>query len=195
MASPFANVEVKELPPLPADLSSVQPGQYTVKCEDYQEIGAKDGVVQAALWFQLPVSSTCFETSTGTVSPAELMYLQPITESILNRIQALQLHAHSGDQGTVTYKDQGTWTWFEIVVLENEKSKVPMIKNKIEHAWKSHLNPMETEGFKWVRTILQRLSWGAMLRSFFSVQNKGKAFDQKHNLLRSLEVLTWFSLC
>lgn len=56
MASPFANTEVKKLPYLPADLSSVQPGQYTVKCENYQEIGAKDGVVQAALWFQLPVS-------------------------------------------------------------------------------------------------------------------------------------------
>ena len=83
-----------------------------------------------------------------------LIYLQPVTASIFNRIQALQLHAYSGDQGTVTYKEQGTWTWFEIVVLENEKSNVPMIKNKIEHAWKSHLNPMETEGLKWVRTVI-----------------------------------------
>lgn len=35
---------------------------------------------------------------------------------------------------------------------------------------------------------MQRLSWSAMLRSLFSLQNEGKVFDQKHNLLRSLEV-------
>ncbi|KNG89948.1 hypothetical protein ANOM_001675 [Aspergillus nomiae NRRL 13137] len=94
-------------------------------------------------------------------------FQEPITPSVLRRIQFLQLFAESGDQGFVGDRDAGTWTWFELAILENEEKDEPMIKNNIQYVWKSHLNPMKTPNFK---------------------SNHGMVFDQTHNSLRSLEV-------
>ncbi|OGM46186.1 hypothetical protein ABOM_004865 [Aspergillus bombycis] len=128
-----------------SNLSAVDNGQYAVKCEEFKEVEAEDGNIKAAIWFRLP----------------------PITASILRRIQFLQLFAESGDQGVVSDRDAGTWTWFELAILENEKTAEPMVKNNVQYVWKSHLNPMETWTCKW---------------------NRGMVFNETHNLLRSLEV-------
>ena len=63
MGAPFKKETVGALPTLPADLSSVGPGQYVVKCETSQEVMADDGVIQAAIWFRLPVNSAYFDNS------------------------------------------------------------------------------------------------------------------------------------
>ncbi|KAE8402715.1 acyl transferase/acyl hydrolase/lysophospholipase [Aspergillus pseudonomiae] len=132
MLSPFTTQGVENLPALPDKLSSEDSGQYVVKCEQFKEVKAEDGNIEAAIWFRLP----------------------PITPSVLRRIQFLQLFAESGDQGFVGDRDAGTWTWFELAILENEEKDEPMIKNNIQYVWKSHLNPMETPNFKSVGNVI-----------------------------------------
>ncbi|GAB1202606.1 hypothetical protein APSETT445_001225 [Aspergillus pseudonomiae] len=132
MLSPFTRQGVENLPALPDKLSSEDSGQYVVKCEQFKEVKAEDGNIEAAIWFRLP----------------------PITPSVLRRIQFLQLFAESGDQGFVGDRDAGTWTWFELAILENEEKDEPMIKNNIQYVWKSHLNPMETPNFKSVGNVI-----------------------------------------
>ncbi|KAE8316851.1 acyl transferase/acyl hydrolase/lysophospholipase [Aspergillus transmontanensis] len=132
MGAPFKKETVGDLPPLPADLSSVGPGQYVVKYETSQGVMAEDGVIQAAIWFRLP----------------------PVTSSIFRRIRFLQLFAESRDQGSVSDEEAGTWTWFELAILEDEKSETPRVKDNVEYVWKSHLNPMKTMDYKWAGNVI-----------------------------------------
>ncbi|KAE8136426.1 acyl transferase/acyl hydrolase/lysophospholipase [Aspergillus pseudotamarii] len=118
---------VETLPPLPTDLSSVAPGKYAVKCEISDDVWANDGYIKAKVWFKLPV----------------------LTDSFIDRLKNIQLFAKSKDQGFVSDREAGTWTWFELVLLGDGHTKSPLIRDNVEYIWKSHFNPMETEKYQW----------------------------------------------
>ncbi|KIJ36117.1 hypothetical protein M422DRAFT_34386, partial [Sphaerobolus stellatus SS14] len=67
----------------------------------------------------------------------------PLSRNFANRVVQIQLCTDSHDQGWATDKAQGSWTWFDIVVLPNANTDVPKrTKDGREMAWRSHANQL-----------------------------------------------------
>lgn len=44
---------------------------------------------------------------------------------MIKYLQGVQLHTETHDQGYVTDRAQGNWTWLELAIYENESSDSP----------------------------------------------------------------------
>ncbi|KIJ45435.1 hypothetical protein M422DRAFT_29882, partial [Sphaerobolus stellatus SS14] len=65
----------------------------------------------------------------------------PLSRNFANRVVQIQLCTDSHDQGWATVKAQGSWSWFDIVILSNANTDVPKhTKDGHEMAWRSHAN-------------------------------------------------------
>lgn len=64
----------------------------------------------------------------------------------------MQLFTKSYDQGHNAVPENGIWTWFELVILENEESTQPRKQDGIELSWLSHINLPQLD----VRAVTQR---------------------------------------
>jgi hypothetical protein len=66
-------------------------------------------------------------------------------------LHGLQLIAESHDQGFSDVLSAGNWTWFELALMENERSDSPRVKDDVKLTWYSHVNRFCTEDYGWVR--------------------------------------------
>jgi hypothetical protein len=92
---------------------------------------------------------------------------EPLDNTFIYRVAQLQLSTDSHDQGWVDEKDAGAWSWFELVILPDEHSTEPIVRDGKELAWRSHSN---------------RLGSPDNSRHF------GVIFDRRQELLDALEV-------
>jgi hypothetical protein len=91
----------------------------------------------------------------------------PLDNTFIYRAAQLQLSTDSHDQGWVDNKDAGAWSWFELVILPDEKSTEPVVRDGKELVWRSHSN---------------RLGSNQPTRHF------GLVFDRRQEILDTLEV-------
>ena len=63
----------------------------------------------------------------------------------------MQLFAESHDQRFCDDPVAGTWTWFELAIMENMHANKPRVKDGITLAWTSHKNHLAQSEFEWVR--------------------------------------------
>lgn len=88
-------------------------------------------------------------------------------EDAISRIQEIRLCTTSRHQGSVSDPAAGSWSWFDIVILENPQASTPRVKDGITLVWKSHVNPVQytTQG-----------------------HHEGLSFGRDHDIMRFLEV-------
>ena len=91
----------------------------------------------------------------------------PLNRKFCYRALQLQLITQSRDQGYANDTSAGSWSWFEILILENSSSTTPRVKENKELVWRSHCNN---------------------LALFETTQHFGMLFDRRHELLNSIEV-------
>lgn len=118
------------LPILSDETSGTEPGTYVVKpsVESDSWAGEDDGAkYMYKTWFQTPA-------------------LDPET---IRRLRSVQLFAESCDQGFCDDPNAGTWTWFELAIMENEHATIPRVKDGVTLAWTSHKNHLIQEDLAW----------------------------------------------
>ncbi|EMD39819.1 hypothetical protein CERSUDRAFT_150518 [Gelatoporia subvermispora B] len=76
----------------------------------------------------------------GCVSSQIWFRTEPLDNTFIYRAAQLQLYTDSHDQGFVDDKDSGAWSWFELVILPDEKTDEPVICDGKELVWRSHSN-------------------------------------------------------
>ena len=89
---------------------------------------------------------------------------KPVDKAFCYRVTQLQLCTDSHDQGTLAASLDsnvgGSWTWFEVVVLDSPKATKPKISNGSEQVSRSHDNRFQKSEYGWVsplRVILSEL--------------------------------------
>jgi hypothetical protein len=93
---------------------------------------------------------------------------KPIDRNFANRVAQIQLCTDSHDQGGVDDRSQGSWTWFEIVILPDTTTDVPKrTKDGREMSWRSHSNQLGLQS---------------------STRHFGLTFDRRSELLACLEI-------
>jgi hypothetical protein len=71
---------------------------------------------------------------------------KPIDRSFCYRVTQLQLCTDSKDQGWVSDGTQGSWSWFEIVILPDKQATKPRTsEDGKELVWRSHHNRLATQ--------------------------------------------------
>ncbi|KAL7936844.1 Monophenol monooxygenase [Trichoderma chlorosporum] len=136
---------VEKLQPLPSQSSDIPNQVYVIKHTEEAEIEASGMEVNTKIWFKSP----------------------PLTLQTIHRIRALKLFTESHDQGFVSDETQGNWSWFELVILENESATTPKKdQDGNELVSMSHVNKIRSNEFEWLQ---------------------GETFDKKRRLLKSLE--------
>ena len=94
---------------------------------------------------------------------------KPVDRDFCYRVTQLQLCTDSNDQGYANDKRGGSWTWFELVILADEKSTEPKkSKEGDELVWRSHSNRLANDS--------------SPTRHF------GAVFDRRSDLLANFEV-------
>ena len=68
-------------------------------------------------------SSTHHFQDNGRESFANNLYYQSLNKHMIKHLQGVQLHTETHDQGYVTDRAQGNWTWLELAIYENESSR------------------------------------------------------------------------
>ncbi|KAJ9497139.1 hypothetical protein H2202_007295 [Exophiala xenobiotica] len=122
----------KGLPSLAQGISSDSNGQYSVSCSKESDLEAKDAEYQYSTWFQTP----------------------PLDPPTIERLHGLQLIAESHDQGFSDVPSAGNWTWFELALMENERSDSPRVKDDVKLTWYSHVNRFCTEDYGWDGNVI-----------------------------------------
>ncbi|KAI0076887.1 FabD/lysophospholipase-like protein [Panus rudis PR-1116 ss-1] len=79
----------------------------------------------------------------------------------------LQLVTESHDQGFVDDATQGSWSWFEIAVMENDEATAPKSVNGKPAVWRSHCNNLVSQE---------------------PTKHFGMLYDRRHELLNSIEI-------
>ena len=79
----------------------------------------------------------------------------------------MQLFTKSHDQGSVSFPEAGSWSWFDLVILESPEATTPKVMNGRSLVWASHSNALGNIDYQ---------------------PHKGRVFDHSHELLGSLEV-------
>ncbi|KAJ8488254.1 hypothetical protein ONZ45_g14017 [Pleurotus djamor] len=65
-----------------------------------------------------------------------------LDETLIKRINKIQLQTSGHDQGFVDFPGAGSWSWFDIVVLESPEHSEPKIKDGLTLLWLSHTNSL-----------------------------------------------------
>ncbi|KAK0609590.1 acyl transferase/acyl hydrolase/lysophospholipase [Bombardia bombarda] len=134
-----------DLPDFPEDSSGTAAGTYTVT-PDFEEhsLVGEGPEYKYQTWFQTP----------------------PLDPETIKRIHSVQLFAESHAQGFVDNAAAGTWTWFELAIMENEEADKPRVKDGVTLAWTSHKNFLKQFEYGW---------------------KSGVKFGEKHDIFRLLE--------
>lgn len=99
----------------------------------------------------------------------KIWFKKVVDHAFCHHVTQIQLATDSHDQGVVDFKDQGSWTWFELVILADETSTEPKRSmDGKELVWSSHSNRLSNQT--------------SPTRHF------GAIFDRRSDLLVNLEV-------
>lgn len=99
---------------------------------------------------------------------------KPVSLDFCHRVIQLQLSTDSRDQGWVSDTKQGSWSWFEVAIFEDESSDEAKVSDGRALSWRSHANRMEDDT-------------GHYSRHF------GAVFDRRSEILDDLEVSSTLS--
>lgn len=92
---------------------------------------------------------------------------KPLRNSFCHHVIQLQLSTDSHDQGWVSDAKEGSWSWFEVAIFENEHSSTAKVLDGRKLSWRSHANPIGEKAFS---------------------RNFGTIFDRRSEILDDLEV-------
>lgn len=74
---------------------------------------------------------------------------------LLTRVTSMQLVTKSHDQGWCSNASDGSWSWFELVILSPQgNDEIPLPKKGDDGkdlAWFSHTNPIASKDYSWIR--------------------------------------------
>lgn len=129
-------------------------------------VQAQDSQLASRIWFTSPVSSLPRDQYVDIPS-ADDFSSQVFDEYDVKNIEEVQLFTKSHDQGFVELRDAGSWSWFDIMVLESPDATTPKVVNGRSLVWRSHDN---------------------YLGDSKSTRRKGEPFTKNHEMLQSLEV-------
>ncbi|KAF5368755.1 hypothetical protein D9757_010417 [Collybiopsis confluens] len=102
-----------------------------------EPITAVDGRIKSSIWFKS----------------------KPVSREFCYRVTQLQLCTDSRNQGWVDNRDQGNWTWFEIIILPDEDATEPKrSKHGREMVWRSHHNQLGKRTARHYGAIFDRRS-------------------------------------
>ncbi|KAL4264819.1 hypothetical protein AB1N83_004040 [Pleurotus pulmonarius] len=82
------------------------------------EVEARSGVADCKLWFKTPA----------------------LDEDFLRTVSHIRLQTTGRDQGWVSQPEKGSWSWFDIAILESGESTTPLVKDDLIYVWRSHCN-------------------------------------------------------
>ncbi|GME65109.1 FabD/lysophospholipase-like protein [Neofusicoccum parvum] len=116
------------LEPLPSQSSPIPAGRYLVEHGQEAYVSADSDQTRSAVWFKTP----------------------PLNEDTIRRMRGLRLFAESHDQGMVSDKCQGNWTWFELAILENESDTSPRWENGVQLVQFYESNRMASKKYRWL---------------------------------------------
>ena len=87
----------------------------------------------------------------------------------------MRLSTTAHDQGGVDFPEVGSWSWFDVMILESRDSTTPKVKNGRSLVWESHRNEVMAKktDFDPEKSYMPR---------------SGVRFDKNHELLNSLDV-------
>ncbi|QRV93310.1 patatin-like phospholipase protein [Ceratobasidium sp. AG-Ba] len=85
----------------------------------------------------------CYVSSVDHVVASKIWFSTPsLDQSTIDKLHEIQLFTKSKDQGWADNVNAGSYSWFEIVILESPEATVPRKFNEYELAWRSHENPI-----------------------------------------------------
>ncbi|KAG6814273.1 hypothetical protein H0H93_013004 [Arthromyces matolae] len=88
-------------------------------------------------------SRSCNVASTDDQVASELWFHTPaLDQHIIDNLVKIQLETKSHDQGWVSVPEAGSWSWFDIVVLESPKATEIKVKDGLALVWLSHDNKL-----------------------------------------------------
>ncbi|KAG5650804.1 hypothetical protein H0H81_011001, partial [Sphagnurus paluster] len=86
---------------------------------------------------------------------------------MLDKLVEIQLETNSRDQGWADDREAGSWSWFEIIVLDSPEKSVPKIQDGLSLVWLSHYNSVGDKEY---------------------ASRIGRSFGRKDDIFRGLEV-------
>ncbi|KAG5643272.1 hypothetical protein DXG03_001239 [Asterophora parasitica] len=105
----------------------IEKDHYSVSATAASDIIAEsDNKVASEIWFRTPA----------------------LEQTLLDKVEQIQLETKSRDQGFVDFPDAGSWSWFEIVVLESPEASEPKVKDGLALVWLSHENKLGEEDYE-----------------------------------------------
>lgn len=109
------------------------------------------------------------DVAKGDITRKILTKSIPITAELKDRITRLQLRTISHDQGFADNSGLGSWSWFELAILQDqEDEEIKRNSDGLAMTWRSHANRIAHSKFS----------------QYFGFQ-----FDEGSLLIQSLEVL------
>ncbi|KAF5379699.1 hypothetical protein D9615_005735 [Tricholomella constricta] len=97
------------------------------------------------------VSATtpCSVVSDSNQVTSEIWFRTPaLDQDIVDKVVQIQLETKSRDQGWVSIPDAGSWSWFDIIVLESSESSEPKVKDNMALVWLSHENKLGSNEYE-----------------------------------------------
>ncbi|KAF8071588.1 acyl transferase/acyl hydrolase/lysophospholipase [Lyophyllum atratum] len=99
---------------------TIQEDKYIVATTDPCDIICQDNKVASQIWFRTPA----------------------LEQSLIDQIVDIQLETKSRHQGWVTVPEAGSWSWFDIIVLDSPAASDIKVKDSLALAWLSHDNKL-----------------------------------------------------
>jgi len=98
---------------------------------------------------QLSSTSEC-RADAGTGEPVVIPWMStpPFQRKYITRIAGMRLKTLSRDQGWCSDESAGSWSWFEIAILDSENI-VKKRRDGNDVLWVSHRNPIASQEFDW----------------------------------------------
>ncbi|KAG6887164.1 hypothetical protein C0992_000367 [Termitomyces sp. T32_za158] len=111
---------------------TIQKDEYIVTSTKQCDVYSKSGTVASEIWFHTPA----------------------LDEHIVKNVVSIQIETKSHDQGWVLHPEAGSWSWFDLVVLESPEATQIKVKDGLALMWLSHENKLgEIEDTKQVGPI------------------------------------------
>ncbi|KAF7976548.1 hypothetical protein HWV62_6199 [Athelia sp. TMB] len=142
-----------EIPPGAASEAEIDQWVYTLTSSSDCDVIAEDHTLASKIWFTSPV----------------------LTQDVIEHIEDVRLFTKAHDQGGVDFPELGSWSWFDVLILESCDSTTPKVKNGRSLVWASHRNETVTED----TDVDPEESY---------LPCPGAIFDKDHELLNSLDV-------
>lgn len=146
-----------------ADQPLFTPNHWTLASEDTPDI---DDTVQDGIYTILPTSTASVVAKDADLASKIWIKSPVLTESIIKRLEAVQLFTNAHDQGFAELESTSSWSWFDIIILDSLTSTVPKTRNGVTLAWSSHTNDIGSK---------------------HPTNREGEVYERESDLLSSLE--------